>query len=92
MNYSAATLPLYLYPKRNQEISPFKGLRSVGMNGVSGNGEVGKNEDKSRESGKPGRDADQLEPAQETPGAFPGHDRIFPDLPLRVRLLTLTAV
>jgi hypothetical protein len=52
MNYPAATLPLSIYPKRNQEISPFKGLRSVGMSGVSGIGEVGKNEDKNRESGK----------------------------------------
>jgi hypothetical protein len=52
MNYSAPTLPLYLYLKRNQEISSIKGFRSIGMRGVSGNGKVGKNEDKSRESGK----------------------------------------
>jgi hypothetical protein len=52
MNYSAPTLPLYLYLKRNQEISSIKGFRSIGMRGVSGNGKVGKNEDKKRESGK----------------------------------------
>jgi hypothetical protein len=51
MNYLVVSLPLSIYPKRNQEISPFKGLRLVGMRGVSEIGEVGKKPDKNRESG-----------------------------------------
>jgi hypothetical protein len=51
MNYPTVSLPLSIYPKRNQEISPYKGLRLVGMRGVSRIGEVGKKPDKNRESG-----------------------------------------